>query len=90
MDDQISQKTMQNVDPLLIQEYIGDVIFPISQEDLMTVVRSNNARQEIIEQMEEMLQSDIFYSIDQIFNELGGMYNDGEAVSMDNEDFGNS
>lgn len=77
-------------DPVAIERYFEEIQFPISIDDLMSLVRSKNPPQEIIEQMEQMLQSDTYYSIDQIANELGGFYNDGEVISQDGEDFGNA
>ena len=77
------------IDPLNFQKYFADISYPITQDDLMQVVRGNNAPQEVIEQMEEMLRSDSFSDSDQIFNELGGFYNDGEAQGMDSSEDNN-
>ena len=86
MDD--STMPLNTFDPIAIEKYFEDITYPISQEDLLSVVRGKNAPEEMIEQMEQMLQSEMFYSQEQIANELGGFYNDGEAVSQDGEDLG--
>ena len=78
-----------NIDPLVFEKYFKDIQYPISQDDLMLVVRGNNAPNEVVEQMEEMLRSDSFSSSDQIYNEMGGFYTDGDAQSMDQSDSDN-
>ena len=84
MDD--SNVSINQFDPIALERYFEDVTFPISQEDLMGFVRAKNPPQDIIEQMEQLLQSEMYYSPDQLANELGGFYNDGEAASQDGED----
>lgn len=75
------------LDPLAMEKYLEGIQFPISQDDIIQLVISHQAPQEIIEQLNEMLMSDTFYTSDQLYNEIAGIYNDGEAVSMDSEDF---
>jgi len=90
MDDQILNDITKSIDPIAMEKYFRGVTFPVNEEDLMQIVRSNNAPDEIIAQMDEMLRSERFTSLTQLENELAGFYNDGELESADSEDTDNS
>jgi hypothetical protein len=73
------------IDPMAVEKYYANAQFPIAQADLILLARSNGAPQDVLEQMEEMLRSDTFDSLEHVGNELLGAYNDGQVQSAEED-----
>lgn len=86
MDQNFASSNFKTIDPLNLEKYLEGVTFPATQDDIMLAVRGNDAPQEVVEQMEEMLRSGNFNDLEQFYNEMAGAYDDGEATGSNEEE----